>query len=287
MVDVSAPQHAANAGVADVHAPLVQKPHRIDGSTPDLPKSVQYLSKPLMSRLNNTPQSAHRPLLTFKWRPMRNGCRELRKRESPSTHASMPASGATGGGAVLRGGATIDGDADRASLEDAMVDFSNASLYLSGLQTIFTICSVSVVSVLSCWLVPDGGVSAVRTLALCSATGVVFMRKPLRIGRAHGVQVIFSALQPSIAIYLLALVVEQLVHTCTSETTHAPSWRRVVFHAMMLLMLVSAMMRARHPLQDTDMPFLITASAVLVIAVLPPPAVALVGPLCEVFEPFA
>ena len=165
--------------------------------------------------------------------------------------------------------------------EDTTVDFANASLYLSGFQTVFAICCCAFVSILSCWIVPEAGVSAVRTLALCVATGALLMRKPLRVGRAHGVHVVFLSLQPAVPIYLGALVVEQLVHTCTAETSHAPSWRRVVFHAMMLIMLVSGVLRARAPLQETDMPFLLTAGALLVVAILPPPAVAFVGPLCQ------
>ena len=108
--------------------------------------------------------------------------------------------------------------------EDTMVDFSNASLYLSGMQTVFAVVTVACVSVLSCWIVPEGGVSAVRTLALCTATGALLMRTPLRVGRAHGVNVVFSSLQPAIPVYILALTVEQLVHTCATETQHTPSW---------------------------------------------------------------
>jgi hypothetical protein len=107
------------------------------------------------------------------------------------------------------------------------------------------------------------------------------MLKPLSVGRSHGIKVVFSSLQPAIPIYLMALVVEQLVHTCTSDTSNSPSWRRVVFHSMILVMLVSGVMRSRHPLKDTDSPFLLTAAALLVIAIMPPPAVALVGPLCQ------
>ena len=110
--------------------------------------------------------------------------------------------------------------------EDTMVDFSNVSLYLSGLQTVFAVVTVACVSVLSCWIVPEGGVSAVRTLALCTATGALLMRTPLRVGRAHGVNVVFSSLQPAIPVYIMALTVEQLVHTCATETQHTPSWRR-------------------------------------------------------------
>lgn len=162
-----------------------------------------------------------------------------------------------------------------------MVDFANASLYLGGLQTVFSIVCTAVVSVLACWLVPQGGVSAVRTLALCAAVGALLMRKALRVGRAHGVHVIFSALQPALPLYLLSLVTEQLIHTCSVETNSVPSWRRVVFHAMILAMTVSGMMSARAPMGQTDVPFLITAVALLVVALLPPPAQALVGPLCQ------
>ena len=165
--------------------------------------------------------------------------------------------------------------------EDTMVDFSNASLYLSGMQTVFAVVTVACVSVLSCWIVPEGGVSAVRTLALCTATGALLMRTPLRVGRAHGVNVVFSSLQPAIPVYILALTVEQLVHTCATETQHTPSWRRVVFHGMILVMCGAGILRARHPMRDTDIPFLITAGALLTIAVLPPPSVALMGPLCQ------
>ena len=165
--------------------------------------------------------------------------------------------------------------------EDTMVDFSNASLYLSGMQTVFAVVAVACVSVLSCWIVPEGGVSAVRTLALCTATGALLMRTPLRVGRAHGVNVVFSSLQPAIPVYILSLTVEQLVHTCATETQHSPSWRRVVFHSMILIMCGAGILRARHPMRDTDIPFLVTAGALLTIAVLPPPSVALMGPLCQ------
>ena len=165
--------------------------------------------------------------------------------------------------------------------EDAVIDFSSAGLYVAGIQTVFAVVSVAAVSVLACWIAPENGVSAVRTLALCSATGAALMRAPLRIGRTHGVNVVFSSLQPAIVLYLMALIVEQLIHTCSIETQTAPSWRKVVFHAMTIVMTVAGVMRARAPMSDTDLPFLVTASALLVIAVLPPQSVALVGPLCQ------
>ena len=165
--------------------------------------------------------------------------------------------------------------------EDQSIDFSNASLYLTGMQTIFSICCCAAVSVLACWLVPESGVSAVRTLAACTAAGVLLMRLPLRVGRARGVRVVFASLQPCVAIYLMALVVEQLVHTCASSAAPSTTPSRVVFFAMTLTMMLSGFMRARAPLADTDLPFLLTSLALLVIAVFPPPSVAFVGPLCQ------
>ena len=176
------------------------------------------------------------------------------------------------------GAAPASPDAD--DEEDTRVDFSNAALYLSALQTVVAVCTCATVSVLSNW-VHLGGASAVRTLALCSVTGVLLMRKPLRIGRAHGLGVVFSALQPSVALYVATLVVEQLVHTCSVDATYTPSWRRVVFHANMALLVVSAFLRARKPLDETDLPFLLTGAGLFIVAMLPPPSVALVGPLCQ------
>ena len=45
-------------------------------------------------------------------------------------------------------------------------------------------------------------------------------------------------------------------------------------------MIVSGFMRARRPLAQTDLPFLLTILALFVVAMLPPPAVILSGPLC-------
>ena len=110
--------------------------------------------------------------------------------------------------------------------EDTIVNFSDAALYVAGIQTVFAICTCACVSVLSCWLAPTGGgVSAVRTLAFCSAAGAALMYQPLRFGRAHGVTVVFASLQLAVPLYLITLVVAQLVHTCTSDPSHAPSWR--------------------------------------------------------------
>lgn len=201
--------------------------------------------------------------------------------ESAIAVASKTAWAGSGSNAQKDGAFGTDRHSITVDADESVVDFSNAGIYLTALQTVFTVTSCAAVSVLACWIAPEGGVSAVRTLALATGTGVVLMRHPLHVGRAHGVRVVFGSLQPAIALYIASLVVEQLIHTCTSDSVHSPSWRRVVFHGMTVLMIVSGFLRARGPLNDTDLPFLVTTGALLVIALMPPPAVALVGPLCQ------
>ena len=167
------------------------------------------------------------------------------------------------------------------TFEETAVDFANAALYITGIQTVFSICCCATVSVIACSLVPMGNVSAVRTLVFCVLTAAVLMRKPLRVGRARGVSTVFTALQPAAAIYLLSLIIEQLLHTCTGEIGYAPSWRRAVFHVMIAVMIASGFMRARAPMDESDLPFLLTSGALALIALIPPPALAFTGPLCQ------
>lgn len=164
--------------------------------------------------------------------------------------------------------------------EDDVIDFSNAVLYVGALQTIFATASASMVSVLSCWLLPVHVISAVRTLVLSSIVAVLLVRKPFRLGRVHGLGLIFNALRPCVLIYIVSMVLEQLVHTCTREYA-SPSWLRIVFHFSIVIAMLSGFARARKPLEQTDVPFLVTSTALFVIAMLPPPAVILSGPLCS------
>ena len=167
--------------------------------------------------------------------------------------------------------------------EDKGIDFSSAGLYLPAAQTVFATCMSSAVSVLSCWLIPIGAISAVRTLALTTVSGALIIRRPLKIGNAKGVNTIFSALRPCCFIYVMCLVLEQLVHTCVSEesTYEHGFWRRVIYHTGMTIMTLAAFMRSRSPRSESDVPFLVAIVVLFLIAVLPPPALALSGPLCS------
>lgn len=168
------------------------------------------------------------------------------------------------------------------SHSDPSIDFSSAGLYLVGLQTTVATVACAAASVASCWLLPLAAISAVRTLVITCGVGFLFMRKPIRIGRVRGVATIFNALRPCVIIYVGVLVLEQLVHTCVANDREPPgSTRHVVFHMMISCMMVAGLVRAYRPLSETDAPFLVTAGALVVVAMMPPPATPLTGPLCE------
>tara|TARA_Y100000389_G_C17396954_1_gene483061 strand:- start:37 stop:1110 length:1074 start_codon:yes stop_codon:yes gene_type:complete len=176
---------------------------------------------------------------------------------------------------------------DHFASDEILIDFSSAGLYLCGLQTVCAVIACAATSVACCWLLPPSAVSAVRTLAVTSAVGFCCMRKPIRVGRVRGVTVIFNALRPCVALYILSLTLEQLVHTCVADHAIGGSWRHVIFHMMMFLIICSAFSRAHKPKNETDVPFLITSASLLVVAMLPPPATPLSGPLCQAASMFS
>tara|TARA_B100001109_G_scaffold255073_1_gene256614 strand:+ start:4108 stop:5193 length:1086 start_codon:yes stop_codon:yes gene_type:complete len=163
------------------------------------------------------------------------------------------------------------------------IDFGAAGLYLPGAQTIVATTTSACVSVLACWLVPLGAISAVRTLALTATAGILIIRKPIKIGNTKGVNTIFAALRPCCLLYVSCLVLEQLVHTCVSDEASYEHgfWRRLIYHVAMTVMTVSGFMRARSPRAEQDLPFLLSTGSLLAVALLPPPALALSGPLCS------
>jgi len=167
--------------------------------------------------------------------------------------------------------------------DDKSIDFTAAGLYLPAAQTVFATTTSATVSILACWLIPIGAISAVRTLALTTTAGVLVIRRPLKVGNTKGVNTIFSALRPCCFLYVTCLVLEQLVHTCVSEesTYEHGFWRRIIYHANMTVMTIAAFLRSKSPRAESDLPFLVSVLALLVIALLPPPALALSGPLCS------
>ena len=191
---------------------------------------------------------------------------------------------------------TVDDDIGKAG-----VDFSSVGLYLAGIQTCATAVACAGTSVLSCWVLAPSAVSAVRSLALTSIVALALLAKPMRIGRVRGMRTMFNALRPSVPIYILCLVVEQLVHTCTAPVTseayggsadggrpHLVATAHIaVYHSSSLFMVLSGLIRAKSPRSESDVSFTITLLCLLLIALLPPIARVRHGPLCEPVDGFA
>lgn len=168
--------------------------------------------------------------------------------------------------------------------DEKTIDFGSVGLYLGGLQVVFSIVCCGSISVLSCWLLPPEAISAVRTLAITTFVGLLLVRNPLRIGRVRGVTTVFNALRPSVAVYILALVLEQLVHTCVGHDADGEAhgmFRRVVYHIISVFLILSGFIRAKNPRSESDLPFVIAVVCLLATALLPPPAISKSGPLCE------
>ena len=167
--------------------------------------------------------------------------------------------------------------------DDVDIDFGAVGLYLVGFQVVFAVLTCASVSVLACWLLPPPAVSAVRTLALMAVVGTLLVMKPLRVGRPRGVASVFNVLRPSVGVYVAALVLEQLVHTCVlpEHAVEGGAVRRSVFHGATLVLLLAGLVRARSPRAESDVPFLLATFALFVLAVVPPAAVSHTGPLCE------
>jgi len=172
-----------------------------------------------------------------------------------------------------------------AAEDEKSIDYSSVGLYLSGLQLVFTVVCCACASVLSCWLIPSRSGSAVRTLVITSTVGMVLVRKPLRIGRVRGVNTLFNALRPCVVVYIVALVIEQLIHTCVSIDEAAALddnnlLKSLVYHATSGLLVVGGFIRATSPRKETDWPFLLSTSCLLLLAIYPPQALVHSGPLC-------
>lgn len=163
------------------------------------------------------------------------------------------------------------------------VDLAHAGLYLVGAQVLATVLLVSITATVCSWLQPPSQVSAVRSLAATTVLSMLMLKAPLRVGQTRGVSVLFNALRPCAFVYVTFLVVEQLLHSCETPTDEIPghlTMRRIIFHGASLTMIGAALLRASAPTSENDLWFLITLSALLVIALVPPPSLSLTGPLC-------
>ena len=165
--------------------------------------------------------------------------------------------------------------------EDKYVDLHQAGSYLPAIQVLVSTTAASGFSVLVNWLVPVGAISAIRTLAMTAVVALVFMRRPIIIGKAKGVTILFAALRPASVIYVGSLVMEQLVSTCVgggpSPNDHI---LRLIFHVNMTVLTVTAFVQVLAPTKVSDVAVCVAALVLVAAALIPPPNVER-GPLCS------
>jgi hypothetical protein len=162
-----------------------------------------------------------------------------------------------------------------------LIDFGSVALYVPGLQTTIALGLCCLTAVLTSIASAQFTVSAVRTATLASLVGFVCVWRPIRIAHARGIDVMFDALRPAVGFYMMALILEQLVHSCGPTTDGGLSLRHGVYHASTLLMTAAGFAQAWRPKAQTDYPFVVVALALVTISFFTPPPHAGEGPLCE------
>ena len=167
------------------------------------------------------------------------------------------------------------------SEEGGIVEFHNVAVYVPALQlagALLACCATCLASTLMGTLF---GVSAVRTAVLGGIVGACALWKPMRLHVARGADAMFDALRPAMVVYMVALIAEQLAHSCGPLHTGALSFRHWMFYACIFTMGSAGFAQAWSPKAYTDYPFAIAGGALLVVAIFAPPPRTGDGPLCD------
>lgn len=158
------------------------------------------------------------------------------------------------------------------------IDFSAIGLYVLALQLTGVILLLTTTTVALPYLVPHSAASSVRTVAALSIIAIACLRHPLRVGRTRGLVLVFHALRPGAAIYIVALVLEHLSFSDT-EATFLGGMRSLGFHALIAVLIACGLVRATSSSPNRDAPFAIALLAAGLIAFLPPESSSVVSPL--------
>lgn len=163
------------------------------------------------------------------------------------------------------------------------VDFGAVSLYIPAIQTAFALLLACAASILAALLSNVIACNAVRTVLITSVVGSICIYKPLKMSYARGLDIMFDALRPSMLVYMVSLVCEQLLHSCRllDEDGGSSTFRIWLFHAGVVCMLLAGLWQAVHPQVQTDHPFAVTFITLVIITVFAPSPDQGMGPLCE------
>jgi hypothetical protein len=162
------------------------------------------------------------------------------------------------------------------------IDFQHAGLYLIAFQTILANVGIALSSAVVTMVSTDSS-SAVRTCAVCASGAAVLLYKPFQLGgKVPGLLNVFNTLRPCALIYLLSLVLQQLTHSCMAlgEMSSTPPWRDWLYHGLHAPLLAAGFLRAYEPTSNFDRATLLVVVTLLLLSLLPLPAVRGDGPLC-------
>lgn len=163
------------------------------------------------------------------------------------------------------------------------VDFGAVSLYIPAIQTAFALLFACVASILAALLSTVIACNAVRTVLITSVVGSLCISRPLKMSYARGLDIMFDALRPSMLVYIVSLVCEQLLHSCRplDEDGGSSTFRIWLFHAGVVCMLLAGLWQAVHPQVQTDHPFAVTFVTLVTITIFAPSPDQGMGPLCD------
>ena len=187
--------------------------------------------------------------------------------------------GATQIGIIDNEGAYTDND-DEEEYELHTPDFASVALYIPAIQVVASTLLCCLTSLLACWLLPHNAVSSIRSASLCLVCTVLTIRRPVRVGNARGIETIFNTIRPAVVVYLTALVVEQLAHSCVTQGLSMVTFRAWLFQGCMVAMMISGFVRAWMPRADNEVPFIVSSVCLLLAALMPPSPDDVGGPLC-------
>lgn len=163
----------------------------------------------------------------------------------------------------------------------SLVDFSSVALYVPAFQVTIALVFCSVITILVSMVSVHFEVSAVRTATFAIFVGILSVWRPVRIGQARGVDIMFDALRPAVPVYILALIFEQLVHSCGPTYNGSLTVRHWLYHACTGSMAMAGLVQSWSPRAYTDYPFAVVLISLSFIAMCTPPPRAGEGPLCE------
>jgi hypothetical protein len=158
------------------------------------------------------------------------------------------------------------------------IDFSSIGLYVLALQLTGVALLLTTITVSLPYIVPRAAASSVRTVACLCIVGIMCLRYPLRVGRTRGLVLVFHALRPGAAIYIVALVMEHLAYS-DSENNFMGGMRSLGYHALILVLIACGLVRAVTTSPNRDAPFAIAILAATTMAFLPPESTSETSPL--------